>query len=271
MIVFPNCKINLGLNIISKREDGFHNLETIFYPLMIKDCLEILPTHKKENNFTITGIPINVDSSQNICSKAWQLLKLNFPQLPNIQLHLHKTIPTGAGLGGGSANGAFTLQLLNKLFQLQLTTNQLINFALQLGSDCPFFIINTPCYSTSRGEQLQPINLSLSNYYFVIVNPQIHINTATAFSTIQPIKPQKSVSEIIHQPIETWKEDLVNDFEKNIFLQYPAIEKIKINLYQQGAVYASMSGTGSTVYGIFERESSFVNYFPSNYFVQQVI
>lgn len=271
MIVFSNCKINLGLNIINKREDGFHNLETIFYPLHnIKDCLEILPSNTNHNSFTTSGLKIDVSTEDNICTKAWNLLKSDFKDLPYVQMHLHKTIPSGAGLAGGSSNGAFTLQCLNTLFQLNLTTTQLLNYALKLGSDCPFFIINSVCFASSRGEVLKPISLNLEDYYFVIVNPKIHISTLTAFSKIKPHKPLHSVTEIIKNPINTWKEKLSNDFELSIFTLYPIIKEIKDNLYKQGAVYASMSGTGSTVYGIFKKNTLYKNNFPASYFVKVI-
>jgi 4-diphosphocytidyl-2-C-methyl-D-erythritol kinase len=269
LIVFPNCKINLGLNIINKREDGYHNLETVFYPLYnIKDCLEILPANK--NSFTTSGLKLDVDAENNICTKAWRVLKSDYKDLPYVQIHLHKTIPAGAGLGGGSSNGAFTLQCLNKLFQLNLSTTQLLHYALKLGSDCPFFIINSVCFATLRGEELQPIKLHLDDYYFVIVNPQIHVSTAIAFSKIKPQKPKHSIAEIIKQPINTWKENLINDFELCVFELYPTIKEIKDNLYKQGAIYVSMSGTGSTVFGIFAKSILFHNIFPATYFVRVV-
>ena len=236
MILFPNCKINLGLNILKKRDDGFHDLETVFYPLMLKDVLEIIPTtnnqHQTPNtkqvllettnskfeipSFSSSGLTIHGDSSTNLCVKAYQLLKKDFPNLPSIKIHLHKAIPIGAGLGGGSADGAFTLRLLNEKFNLKLSTEQLIQYALQLGSDCPFFIINQPHFATARGEVLSPIQLDLSAYKFVIVNPGIHVNTGWAFSTITPSIPKKSIQQIIQQPITTWRNELINDFEISV-------------------------------------------------------
>jgi len=281
MVFFPNCKINLGLNILHKRADGFHNLETVFYPIMIKDALEVIKSsvnshqslvnsHQSSVDFTTTGLSINGDEQNNLCIKAYHLLKKDFPDLPSIQMHLHKAIPIGAGLGGGSADGAFALKLLNEKFKLQLSLEQLKNYALQLGSDCPFFIINKPCFATSRGEVLEEINLDLSAFNFVMVNPNIHINTGWAFNNITPALPKKSIKEIIQQPINTWKKELLNDFEKPVFEQYPEIKNIKENLYEQGALYASMSGTGSTVFGIFEKQVSIKNNFQENYFVANV-
>ncbi len=255
MISFPNCKINLGLNIIAKRADGFHDLETVFYPIAIKDVLEIVQQQHETTDleFASSGLQIDGDTGDNLCIKAYRLLKKDFPQLPAIKMHLHKSIPMGAGLGGGSADGAFTLKLLNQKFKLNLSNDQLINYSLQLGSDCPFFILNQPCYAEGRGEKLQPINLDLSAYQFLIINPGIHINTGWAFSQIQPKKPAQTVKEIINQPIETWESELMNDFEEPVFQSHPEIKAIKENLYAQGGVYASMTGSGSTVFGIFKK------------------
>lgn len=254
MIVFPNCKINLGLHILNKREDGFHNLETVFYPLPLKDALETIPASDSETEFTGTGLAVDGNPADNLCVKAYHLLKKDFPQLPAIKIHLHKAIPMGAGLGGGSADAAFMLKMLNEKFKLHLTTSILIDYALQLGSDCPFFIINKLCFATGRGEKLEEINLDLSAYKIVLINPGIHINTGWAFSNISPALPEKSLKEIIQQPIHTWKEELKNDFETPVFAAHPAIKEIKEALYAQGAVYAAMSGSGSTVFGIFQQD-----------------
>jgi 4-diphosphocytidyl-2-C-methyl-D-erythritol kinase len=271
MIEFPNCKINLGLTILHKREDGFHNLASVFYPVAVTDVLEIIKNDTGEAvQCSVTGLPVSGNAADNLCVKAYQLLKTDFPQLPAIQLHLHKAIPMGAGLGGGSADGAFTLQLLNKKFQLNLTQEKLIDYAAQLGSDCPFFIINTPCFATGRGEILQPIALDLSAYNLLLVNPGIHINTAWAFSQITPALPAKSIELIIQQPIHTWKDELVNDFEKSVFAAHPEIAAIKETLYRHNALYAAMSGSGSTVYGIFEKTNSPAFSFPETYFIKTV-
>ena len=266
MIVFPNCKINLGLNIIRKREDGFHDLETIFLPIPLTDVLEIIPSDKTE--LIITGMPVN--ATDNLCIKAYNLLQEKFPELPAIKMHLHKAIPLGAGLGGGSSDAAFTLQLLNEKFELNLKTEQLIDYGLQLGSDCPFFIINKPCFATGRGEILEPVDIDLSNYKILIVNPGIHIDTKWAFSKITPQKKRISIREIIAQPIESWKEDLQNDFEVPVFAEYPEIEKIKNKLYELGATYASLSGSGSSVYGIFLKEKN-IPYAPNNKYFYKLI
>lgn len=258
MVLFPNCKINLGLHITEKRIDGYHNIETLFYPVDLKDVLEVVTLNKSNSteslpiDFSSSGISIPGDTANNLCIKAFQLLKKDFPNIPPIQMHLHKIIPMGAGLGGGSADGAFTLKLLNEKYQLNLSQKQLNDYATELGSDCPFFIINQPCYATGRGEILTPISLDLSAYKFVLVHPSIHINTKWAFEQLTPSKPSISINKIIDQPIETWKELLVNDFEAPIFKAHPEISLIKEKLYQQGARYAAMSGSGSTVFGIFK-------------------
>lgn len=275
MIVFPNGKINLGLYVHGKRNDGYHNLETVFYPVSVKDVLEIItPSYNefsesdKENQFRFvcSGLPVDGNPNDNLCVKAFYLLKKDFPALPAVHLHLHKVIPMGAGLGGGSANGAFTLKLINEKFGLHLTTSQLIDYALQLGSDCPFFIINKPCYATGRGEVLEEINLDLSGYSFVIVNPGIHINTGRAFSAISSSAPgtsrlqARALKELILQPVETWKEALANDFEQAVFEEYPEVEHVKKYLYDQGAIYAAMSGSGSTVFGMYPRHEKMLQH-----------
>ena len=258
MVLFPNCKINIGLNIISKRADAYHNIETVFYPLNWYDAVEIIPL--SDNNalsasphFTQSGLSIPGKEADNICLKAYQILKKDFPGIPAVNMHLHKTIPAGAGMGGGSANGAFTLLLINKKFNLNLSPEQLVQYALQLGSDCPFFIINEPCYARERGEKMEMITLNLSSYSFLIVHPAIHVNTTWAFSRVTPARPPKPVKTIVQQPVGTWKEELVNDFELPVFSQYPQIAQIKKLLYDNGALYASLSGSGSSVYGIFSK------------------
>jgi 4-diphosphocytidyl-2-C-methyl-D-erythritol kinase len=284
MLSFPNCKINLGLQILNKREDGYHNLATVFYPLGWKDVVEVVrsddgrqttddssPSNSRllthDISFTSTGLEIKGDAQNNLCIKAYHLIKKDFPSLPLIQIHLHKTIPMGAGLGGGSADGAFTLKLLNDKFQLGLTTQQLIDYALQLGSDCPFFILNKPCYATGRGEILEPIELDLSAYQFAIVNPGIHVNTGWAFAQLQlSDAPRPNLRTIVQQPILNWKEKLINDFEAPVCKAHPEIASIKEELYNSGALYASMTGSGSTVFGIFEKKVKINFKFPTTYF-----
>ncbi len=269
MIVFPNCKINIGLHVLKKRPDGFHDLETVFYPIGIQDALEIVQNTKdRKTNFQITGNSIDGKVEDNICLKAYNLLKSDFPDLPAINLHLHKAIPTGAGLGGGSSDGAFTLLLLNKKFNLGLNKEQLINYALSLGSDCPFFINNTPCFATSRGEIMEEITLDVSNYLIAIINPKIHINTGWAFSRIVPGEASYALRNAIKAPVSEWKHKICNYFEAPVFEAFPEIKEIKEYLYNQGAVFASMSGSGSTVYGIFQKETPPVLSFPNHYFVK---
>ena len=200
--------------------------------------------------------------------KAYQLLKKDYPALPPVKMHLHKVIPTGAGLGGGSADAAFSLQLLNDYFKLELSTDQLLHYALSLGSDCPFFILNKPAYATGRGELLKPVSVDLTGYTLVIINPGIHVPTAQAFAGIRPAQPERSLKEIIAQPVSSWAEELVNDFEKPIFYQYPEIAAIKDELYRAGAVYASMSGSGSTVYGLFADGKPLILNLPPDYFIK---
>jgi 4-diphosphocytidyl-2-C-methyl-D-erythritol kinase len=270
VVVFPNCKINLGLQVLQKRSDGFHDIETIFYPIPLKDSLEIITTQTPEPVISIYGQPIKGEAPDNLCIKAWYLLKKDFPELPAVHIHLLKNIPMGAGLGGGSADGAFMLQLLNDKFQLGLSSQQLIQYALQLGSDCPFFIVNKPCYATGRGELLETTTITLTGYQLVIVNPGIHINTGWAFTSLNinnTLTKSSVIKEVITEPVTEWKNKLVNDFERPVFEQYPAIKSVKENLYKLGAVYASMSGSGSVVFGLFNAAINLTSGLPVNYTV----
>ena len=263
MVVFPNCKINLGLHITGKRTDGYHELETVFYPIQLCDSLEIISAnttsdqHQKDINpieFSASGLIIPGDTSNNLCVKAYQLLKADFPQLPSIKIHLHKVIPMGAGLGGGSSDGAFALQLLNEKYQLNISEAKLIDYAAQLGSDCAFFILNKPSYALGRGEKLMPFALDLSAYQFVLAHPGVHISTKWAFEQISPAKPTLSLKDLLLNPIETWKDRLYNDFEAPILAAYPEMNRIKNALYEDGAIYASMSGSGSSFFGIYPKQ-----------------
>ena len=272
MVVFPNCKINLGLHILNKREDGYHNIETVFYPVPLKDALEIIPSGNTDAiQFTSSGLVISGDAATNLCSKAYHLLKKDYPILPNVKMHLHKVIPMGAGLGGGSADAAFTLQLLDKLFKLNLSTPQLLEYSLQLGSDCPFFILNEPCVATGRGEIMEKIKLDLSAYQLMLVNPGIHVNTAEAFGLLASQKiddSSVSLKNIITKPVNTWQHFLTNHFETVLVNKYPLIKEIKETLYNMGASYAAMSGSGSTVYGLFEKRARPTPNFNPDFFVQ---
>lgn len=270
MITFPNCKINLGLKVLDKRKDNYHNLETVFYPLLLTDALEIIQQDSPGIRFSQSGILVEGKPEENLCCKAYRLLKKDFPQLPAVQMHLHKAIPTGAGLGGGSADGAFCLILLNKKFEMNLTEKQLLRYAETLGSDCPFFILNKPCRASGRGDILEPITVNLSAYKFLIVHPGIHISTSWAFDHITPSYAEKSVMQAILRPVSEWKETLQNDFEIPVFNRYPEIKNLKDKLYQAGALYASMSGSGSSVFGIFRKEETISLTFPAHYFVKEL-
>ena len=275
MILFPNCKINLGLHILRKRNDGYHDLETVFYPLPLYEVLEVIEIdiHHRTSSlpFSMSGLAIRGTPSSNLCVKAYRMLKKDFPNLPHVMMHLHKTIPSGAGLGGGSADAAYTLKILNDKFQLGISRERLIRYALELGSDCPFFMLNKPCYATGRGEILEPLELDLSAFKIVIVNPGIHVNTSNAFMNIVPALPERSLKELILEPIATWKDLIHNDFETPIFKQHPELRNIKQQLYSAGALYAAMSGSGSTVFGFFEKDKEVDLSFPANYFYKTLI
>ncbi len=250
MISFPNAKINLGLNIVSKREDGYHNIESCFYPIPWYDSLEVIEAASFA--FHSYGLDIPGDASSNLCVKAYELIKADH-NIPAVAIHLLKNIPMGAGLGGGSADGAFVLKLLNELFRLNLTDTQLETYALQLGSDCPFFVKNEPAITTGRGEDLKLIDLDLSDYHLAIHNPGIHVSTKEAYAGVTPQSPRNNFSNLIGSPIHEWKGLLINDFETSIFPNHPEIQQLKNAMYKAGAIYASMTGSGSTVYGIFEK------------------
>jgi 4-diphosphocytidyl-2-C-methyl-D-erythritol kinase len=274
MIYFPNAKINLGLRVTSKREDGFHNLDTVFFPVPLHDVLEVITpsTGSAETlTFTHSGIPIPGDESSNLCIKAYYLLKNDYPDLPSILLHLHKNIPMGAGLGGGSSDGAFMLKLMNDKYRLGIGAEQLQKYALALGSDCPFFIINEPVQATGRGEIMQPITCTLSSKTLVLVCPGIHVSTADAFRKIKLSPDTPSSASVIEKPIQAWKDNLINDFEEPVFNAFPEIANIKEKFYDAGALYASMTGTGSTVYGIFETSPSIKDLFPSHYQLESIL
>lgn len=251
MVTFPHCKINLGLNVISKRSDGFHDIETCFYPVPWTDILEIITSDHIQ--LSTSGLPIPGQPHDNLCLKAYDLLKKDF-DLPPVQIHLHKLLPTGAGLGGGSSDAAFALRTINEIFKLNLTFEKLVAYASSVGSDCAFFIQDNPMVGVGRGEVLKPITISLSGKFLVLVNPEIHVATAEAYRGVALKKAALSVRDVIEgKPIENWKEFLINDFEASVFKKFPAIGALKNKLYQAGAVYASMSGSGSSVYGIFDQ------------------
>lgn len=264
MIVFPNAKINLGLNITEKRNDGYHNLETVFYPVPLSDSLEVVvkPDAKVKYTLNLSGDVIEGNSDDNLVVKAYNLMS-NICRIPPVEIYLCKKIPSGAGLGGGSSDAAFMLKLLNELCSAELTDNSLEELAASLGADCAFFIKNKPVYAQGIGNEFTPIDLSLQGYSLVIVKPDIFVSTKDAFSTITPCKPECSVKEIVTFPVDEWKHHLINDFEKSVFAKFPAIGRIKQDLYNMGAVYASMSGSGSSVFALFKQSQNILpEYFP---------
>jgi 4-diphosphocytidyl-2-C-methyl-D-erythritol kinase len=264
MVTFPNCKINIGLHVTGKRPDGYHNIQTVFYPLAFRDALEILVNTQVSNDFffSTSGNSMPVEETDNICVKAYHLLKGDFPHIPSLRIHLHKAIPVGAGLGGGSSDATGILLMINEKCGLGLTKEQLGRYAMALGSDCAFFLENTACYAEGRGDILGPIQLDLSKYKFMLVNPRIMIHTGTAFAGIKNFHTS-DLKAAITKPISSWKDSVFNDFEPGLFGQYPQIAEIKKTFYQNGALYASLSGSGSTVFGIFENEIALA--FPEHY------
>jgi 4-diphosphocytidyl-2-C-methyl-D-erythritol kinase len=271
VICFPNAKINLGLNIIEKRADGFHNIQTVFYPVGWRDALEAIEnrSHRKgadKLSLAVTGIKPG-SAKSNLVSKAYRLLDEKF-KLPPVKAHLHKTIPAGAGLGGGSADAAFFINLLNEKFGLGMEASERISYASQLGSDCAFFIQNKPVYAEEKGDTFSPVAIDLSKYFIVLAYPAVHSSTAEAYKGIVPQKPAHNLRDTLQEGPRAWKDRLVNDFEKNIFYRYPELENVKSRFYDSGAVYAAMSGSGSAVFGIFEAAVDVKEFrFPQNYLV----
>ena len=251
MIAFPHAKINLGLSITSKRPDGFHNLETIFYPIPLREAVEIVPS--PEPRFFPTGLEVPGKGVDNLVMRAYQLLKKNFPKTGPLDIHLHKAIPLGSGLGGGSSDAAAVLQLINRYFNLEISSSRLDGYALELGSDCPFFMQSSPCFATGRGEILEPVSLDLSGYSLLLIHPEIRIETAWAFSAVKPGAPPSDLKKSILGPVESWVATIRNDFEEPVFQVHPSLQKIKKKLYAAGALYASMTGSGSTIYGVFKK------------------
>lgn len=269
MVTFPNAKINLGLFVTARRTDGFHELESVFYPVGWSDVLEILPTERLPAGaqsadgptFKSTGLSIPGDPVGNLCLKAYHLLRQDH-DLPPVRIHLHKVVPIGAGLGGGSADGAFTLKALNELFRLGLSDNQLEAYARQLGSDCAFFVRNEPRFCFGKGDEFADVTVPLRGNWLVLVHPGIHISTAEAYAGIKPRPAPVDLRAAIAQPVGTWRETIRNDFEAHLLPKYPIIGQIKARLYEAGAAYASMTGSGSTVFGIFEGERNAGDLFP---------
>ena len=245
-----NAKLNLGLQIVRKRPDGYHDLQTVFIPTdFYTDTLELLP-HSGDLLFDVKSTEDLGDPYNNLCVKAYRLLQCDYG-IEGVEIRLHKGIPTGAGLGGGSADAAFTLQALTDIFQLPISKEKMEEYALQLGSDVPFFLYNQPMYATGRGEVMTPIDLDLSVYRLKIVKPDIHVSTKEAYAGITPQESDVFLPQVLQQPIETWKDVVTNDFEKTVFAKHPELEEIKESFYRDGALYASMSGSGSAIFSIF--------------------
>lgn len=262
MICFPNAKINLGLNVVSKRPDGYHNIETIFYPVPLKDGLEIIKAD--HFSFSQTGIEVDAPIEKNLVIKAMRLLEEQY-SIPSLEIHLLKAIPFGAGLGGGSADAAFMLKLINNYCELQIPDEKLEELAVHIGADCPFFIKNKPVFATGTGNIFEPVSVSLSNYFMVLVKPPVSVSTPEAYAHVKPAHPAMSLKEIIQKPVNEWKNLMINDFERSVFPEFPRIKAIKEALYCNGAVYASMSGSGSSVYGLFEQPVSLAHLFDDCY------
>lgn len=260
MLAFPNAKINLGLNVTGVRSDGFRDIETVLFPVAFRDVLEIIPSGEQPDEFQHSGLIIPGKVEENLCYRATMLLKDEF-QIPSIRMHLHKMIPMGAGLGGGSSDAASTIKLLNDIFSLALLPSQMMQYAGKLGSDCKFFIENKPVFANGRGDQFETIELNLEGYSIAIVIPPVHISTAEAYEMVAIKKPIESIRAILKASPGEWKDRLVNDFEGSVFQRHPEIIQIKERMYAAGAVYASMTGSGSAVYGLFEQELPDLNSF----------
>lgn len=251
MIVFPSAKINIGINITGRRPDGYHNIETVFYPLPIYDALEALPGD--ELTFRSSGLEIPGRIEDNLCIKGYYLMSRDY-DLPPVSIHLLKHIPIGAGLGGGSANAAFFIKLINNLFGLKLTTEQMLDYARQLGADCAFFIENKPVFAFEKGDRFEGVQLDLSGYHIVLVMPPAHVSTAEAYRGVKPAPVKQSLKELIKLPVAEWSHHIKNDFEESVFKNHPVIRGVKAALYESGAAYASMSGSGASVFGIFSKK-----------------
>lgn len=252
MICFPNAKINLGLNIVARRPDGYHDIETVFYPIPLRDALEVVRSESNEPyRFFESGLAIDGNAEQNLVIRAWHLLA-NQHDLPPTDIHLMKHIPFGAGMGGGSADAASMLLLLNDYYRLNHSKAELAEMATSIGADCPFFVYNAPMYATEIGDKLEPIDMDLSPYILVVVKPDTFVSTKDAYAAVIPHQPTQSLKEVIAAPIHTWREGLKNDFERSVFQKFPHLADIKQGLYDKGAVYASMSGSGSSIFGLFD-------------------
>lgn len=265
MIVFPNAKINIGLSIVSKRSDGYHNLETVFYPVSVTDALEMAAA--RELKLTATGIQLDNNAGENLVLRAWSAMEKDF-DLPPVHFHLHKVIPFGAGLGGGSSDAAFTLKMVNEFFGLQLNAEELKKYARQIGADCSFFIENRPAFASGTGTYLNPIEIDLSQYQIVLLKPNLSVSTPDAYKHVQPAPASFNLKRLADLHPGQWKNVVVNDFEKSVFQMYPVVKECKEILYKMGALFASMSGSGSAVYGIFRHlPADFDKFIPKGVFV----
>ena len=251
MITFPNAKINIGLNILSRRADGYHNLETVFHPVQIKDALEVIEA--SEMSFETSGIEIPGHANENLCLAAYDLLRKDH-DLPNIAIHLHKHIPIGAGLGGGSADAAFFLRLINEKFEVGLSIEQMQAYCRLLGADCAFFVENRTVFASGKGDVFEKVELNLSAYHLALVMPPVHVSTGEAYRGARPQTPQRSLKEWIQLPVEEWQGKITNDFEKHILKHHPQIRGVKATLLEAGALFALMSGSGAAVYGVFKEK-----------------
>lgn len=259
MVAFPPAKINLGLYITGKRPDGYHDLYTLFLPIDLRDAIECIvapPDTKEDVQLSTSGLSVAGSVQDNLCVRAWQLLKRQDPSFPRVQMHLHKVIPMGAGLGGGSSDGSTMLLLLQHLSPKELPTSLLRETALQLGSDCPFFLDPVPSLASGRGEILEPIKVPLQGYKVWLVHPGLHISTAAAFARVQPQPCAVALPTLIQQPISEWKNQISNQFESSVFSLHPELSSLKEKIYAAGALYASMSGSGSSLYGIFPPDAT---------------
>lgn len=272
MITYPNAKINIGLSITERRPDGYHNIESVFYPINLQDAVEIKTIEGEEPQggykLKVSGTILDGTPDDNLVVKAYQLLRKDF-NFPAQKIHLYKHIPVGAGLGGGSSDAAAIIKMLNEKFALGLTSEQMQNYAVQIGADCPFFINNTPVFATGIGNIFTPTELSLHGKTIILVKPNIFVSTRDAYALVKPSPAAIPLTEAIKQPISEWKQIITNDFEKSVFAKYPEIAAIKDKLYDMGALYASMSGSGSSVYGIFDSPIEYADEIFSGYFCRQ--
>ncbi len=251
MITFPNAKINLGLNIVERRADGYHNLETVFYPIGLTDVLEIVPAHDCESTLTTYGNPVDCPVEKNLVMKALRLMQQHY-DVPEVDIYLYKHIPDGAGLGGGSSDASSTMLMLNDMFNLNIAKEELAHLAATLGADCPFFIYNQPMMATGIGDLLTPINVSLNGLWLFLVKPDVSVPTKVAYSRVTPTPSTSNLVDDLETPVIHWQETVKNDFEPSVFAAYPELAKIKQRIENGGALYASMSGSGSSIFGIFD-------------------